>query len=199
MTAAELKDDTLPTRASLLARLKDLAADDSWREFFDLYWKLIYNAARRHGLAEFEAQEVVQETMVSLTKSLKQFNYDPRKGSFKAWLQRETYWRVADQLRRKKHFEQLDLASQIPAECAFSEFWEREWRQNLVSAAIDRAKNKVRPRHFQVYSYCVLQQNGPRKTAEVFQLSGPQVYLNNHRVGRLIENELKKLHANQKE
>ena len=40
MATAE-SDDLLPTRASLLARLKDAAADDSWREFFDLYWKLI--------------------------------------------------------------------------------------------------------------------------------------------------------------
>lgn len=199
MPAVQLKDDTLPTRASLLARLKDLTADDSWREFFELYWKLIYNAARRHGLGDFEAQDVVQETMLTLTKSLKNFDYDPRKGSFKAWLQRETYWRVADHLRRTKRFEKLDLADQFPAECAFTEFWEREWRDNLVSAAIDRAKLKMRPRQFQIYSYCVLQQNGPRKTAQIFQLSGPQIYLNNHRVGRLIATELKKLHANQKE
>ena len=197
MPAAEWKEDTLPTRASLLARLRDLTADESWREFFELYWKLIYNAARRHGLDDFGAQDVVQETMLALTKSLKNFNYDPGKGSFKGWLQRETYWRVADHLRRIHEFEQLEEAGEIPAECEFSAFWEREWKENLVSAAIDRAKLKVRPRQFQIYSYCVLQQNGPRKTAQVFQVSGPQIYLTNHRVGRVIAAELSKIRAMQ--
>lgn len=186
-------DDTLPTRASLLARLKDASADESWREFFDLYWKLIYNAARRHGLREFEAQDVVQEIMLELTRSLKTFNYDPKKGSFKAWLRRETYWRVTDHLRAVRKFEPLEKADHIPAECDFSEFWEKEWADNLISAAIDRAKLKLRPRQFQIYSYCVLQKNGPRKTAQTFQVNGPQVYLNNHRVSRLIEAEIKKL------
>ena len=199
MQAGDVKDDSLPTRASLLARLKDLTADESWREFFDLYWKLIYNAARRHGLGDAEAQDVVQETMVTLTKSLKNFEYDPKKGSFKGWLQRETYWRVADHLRRRKRHERLEVVEEIPAECDFSRFWDEEWKENLVSAAIDRAKLKLRPKQFQIYSYCVLQENGPKKTAQVFQVNGPQIYLNNHRVSRLIEAELKKLRTNHKE
>ena len=194
MATAE-SDDLLPTRASLLARLKDAAADDSWREFFDLYWKLLYNAARRHGLGEFEAQDVIQEIMVELTRTLKTFNYDPQRGSFKAWLRRETYWRVTDHLRSTRKFEPLESAGDIPAECDFTEFWEKEWADNLVSAAIDRAKLKLRPRQFQMYSYCVLQKHGPRKTAVVFHASSPQIYLNNHRVSRVIESEIKKLRA----
>ena len=33
--------DSIPTRQSLLARLKDVADQESWREFFDTYWRLI--------------------------------------------------------------------------------------------------------------------------------------------------------------
>jgi hypothetical protein len=32
----------IPTRSTLLSRLKDLGDDQSWRRFFDTYWKLIY-------------------------------------------------------------------------------------------------------------------------------------------------------------
>ena len=44
--------DSLPTRNSLLHRLKDWADDASWREFFDAYWELIYNLARRAGVLQ---------------------------------------------------------------------------------------------------------------------------------------------------
>lgn len=196
MVVAEQIEEMLPTRASLLARLKDTSADESWREFFELYWKLIYNAARRHGLSEMEGQDVVQDIMVRLTRTLRDFEYDPRKGSFKAWLKRETYWRVTDYLRRSKPLQPLETAGDIPAECDFAAYWEREWKDNLVSAAIERAKLKLRPRQFQIYSYCVLQEHGPKKTAQTFDTSAPQIYLNNHRVSRVIEAEIKKLHLN---
>jgi hypothetical protein len=63
-------DDTIATRASLLDRLKDHADDASWQEFFDTYWRLIYSVARRAGLNDAEAQEVVQETVISVARRL---------------------------------------------------------------------------------------------------------------------------------
>ena len=43
-------DELLPTRRSLIERLRDLDNQPTWREFFDTYWKLIYGAAVRAGL-----------------------------------------------------------------------------------------------------------------------------------------------------
>src|SRR5580765_2080020 len=63
----------IPTRESLLSRLKETSADESWREFFETYWKLIYNNARRAGLSDNEAQDVVQETMVALMVHIRGF------------------------------------------------------------------------------------------------------------------------------
>ena len=57
------RDPTDPrqTRASLLNRLKNWQDQASWQEFFDTYWKLIFATARSAGLADDEAQDVVQE------------------------------------------------------------------------------------------------------------------------------------------
>src|SRR6185436_2435368 len=49
-------DEFIPTRHSLLQRLKNWEDQSSWRDFFDTYWKLIYSFARRAGLSEQEAQ-----------------------------------------------------------------------------------------------------------------------------------------------
>src|SRR5690349_6855941 len=70
------RPELIPTRASLLSRLKGSSADEGWREFFDTYWKLIYYTARRAGLADSEAQDIVQETMLGLSHHLPQFKYD---------------------------------------------------------------------------------------------------------------------------
>lgn len=43
MTTVEpFDEDSIPTRKSLLGRLKDWEDQESWHVFFDTYWKLIY-------------------------------------------------------------------------------------------------------------------------------------------------------------
>src|SRR5436190_24307154 len=94
------RDDFLPTRQSLLSRLREWHDDDSWKEFFDTYWKLIYRTGLRADLTDMEAQDVVQETILSVAKAMPAFKYDPGIGSFKAWLQQQTQWRIGDQMRK---------------------------------------------------------------------------------------------------
>src|SRR5881628_645151 len=95
-------DDLLATRWSLLARLKDWQDQASWQEFFDAYWKLIYSVALKAGLSDAEAQEVVQETVISVAKKMPEFKADPAAGSFKSWLLTLTRWRIIDQVRKRQ-------------------------------------------------------------------------------------------------
>src|SRR5437667_12874824 len=93
--------DSIPTRQSLLNRLKDWGDQASWQDFFDTYWQLIYNVAIKAGLSDTEAQEVVQETVIAVAKKIPEFKADPARGSFSAWLMRLTRWRIADQFRKR--------------------------------------------------------------------------------------------------
>src|SRR5678816_3760113 len=92
--------DLIPTRQSLLERLKSLDDQSSWGDFFETYWKLIYSVARKAGLSDPEAQDVVQETIISVARHMPSFRYDPTLGSFKAWLMQLTRWRIMDELRK---------------------------------------------------------------------------------------------------
>src|SRR2546422_4976997 len=94
--------DPIPTRHSLLNRLKDLGDQASWQDFFDTYWRLIYNVAVKAGLTDVEAQEVVQETVIAVARKISEFKADPAHGSFSAWLMRLTRWRIADQFRKRQ-------------------------------------------------------------------------------------------------
>ena len=165
--------DSIPTRQSLLARLKDCGDQESWREFFDTYWRLIHATAVRAGLTETEAQEVVQEVMIAAAKKMPSFTYDPAKDSLKGWLLAITRWKVADQFRKREKVgqpsrlprsgETPDLPSDDTARTATIErlpdpsgaeidaIWDGEWRENLLRAALDRVKRCVNPAHYEMY------------------------------------------------
>ena len=94
-------DELIPTRASLMELLKDLGDAPSWNEFYQTYRELIYSVARRAGLNETEAGEVVQDTLISVAKKMPGFTYDPTVDSFKGWLLTVTRWRILDQLQKR--------------------------------------------------------------------------------------------------
>ena len=73
-------DELIPTRRSLLSRLEDWDDQESWREFFNTYWKLIYGVALKAGLSDAEAQDVVQDTVVAVARKMQDFRYDPGRG-----------------------------------------------------------------------------------------------------------------------
>src|SRR6059036_3519090 len=70
-------EELIPTRDSLLSRLKDRDDHDSWQDFFNTYWKLVYGVAMKAGLTDQEAQEVVQETVITVSRRIAEFKYDP--------------------------------------------------------------------------------------------------------------------------
>src|SRR5213595_1377107 len=195
----------LATRRSLVERLADWDDQRRWQEFFDTYWKLIYAAARKARLTEVEAQEVVQETVITVAKNIGKLRYDPAIGSFKGWLLNITRWRIADQFRKRLPDEQrqrrqqedrmtatMDRFADSSAQ-AIEEVWEREWKQNLFAAAITRLKKKVDPKQFQIFD-CYVQKEWPaQKVAERLRVSVGQVYLARDRISALLKKEIKAL------
>src|SRR5438552_7709921 len=110
---AQSADELIPTRQSLLSRLKNADDRASWQDFFDTYWRLIYAVAIKSGLTEAEAQDALQETVIAVARNIKEFQYDPKKCSFKSWLMLITRQRIIWQLRKRPL---LAAHSHIPAD-----------------------------------------------------------------------------------
>src|SRR5437899_1879978 len=105
-------ESSLATRPSLLARLKDWSQQTAWREFDHNYAPLLHNVARKSGLTDAEADEVVQETLIAVAKKIGEFKHAGNRGSFRAWLYQQARWRIADQFRaRARASHVLKLAS----------------------------------------------------------------------------------------
>lgn len=204
LMARKTVDDPLPTRSTLLSRLRNCQDDQSWQEFFNLYWQLIYDVALKYGLSDAEAQDVVQETMLAVHRKIPEFRYDPTKGSFKNWLFNLTRWRVLDHLRRRPSAVGMDfnpesanratpVVERIPDESQMQmeRFWDREWAENLQKAALERIKQKVEPKQFQVFDLYVLREWPAGRVSKTLNVSLTQVYLAKHRIAKLLRQELK--------
>jgi len=201
MTRAEL----LATRRSLVEKLGDWNDRKRWQQFFDSYWRLIHSTARKAGLTDAEAQEVVQETLITVAKKIDQLRYDSAVGSFKGWLLNITRWRIADQFRKRKPPAVRSTSATAtderrtrtieriadPAAIDLETAWEEEWRNNILRAAVARVKRRVDAKQYQIFDCYVLKQWPARKVAAELRVTLAQVYLAKHRVGALLTKELK--------
>jgi RNA polymerase sigma-70 factor (ECF subfamily) len=201
---AQTTDELLPTRASLLERLKDWQNDSSWRDFYEAYKKLIYGVAIKHGLTNEEAEDVVQETMLIVARQMPSFKYDRKVGSFKAWLFKTTRWRIASQLRKRGLVAGSDPvsdddASEIPvpeemidrAGIDTQALWDAEWSKSMLNAAIAKVRRHLDPQKYQIFDFYVNKQFSPEKIAKFFSIPVSQVYLAKHRVTEMIKEEIK--------
>lgn len=200
-------DAFLSTRRSLITRLRNQDDHDGWREFFQTYWKLIYSVAIKSGLTETEAEDVVQETVVTVARTMDHYRYMPEKCRFKTWLMRITRMRIVDQFRRRgPEFGQAGASSDgtgtdtrgeeripVSTEPFVQTLWDEEWRRNLVDAAMDRVKRKVKPLHYQIFYLSVVKELRASHVARTLGTSAAQVYLVKHRVAALVKKEIQRL------
>jgi RNA polymerase sigma-70 factor (ECF subfamily) len=207
LDAAAGREELLPTRRSLLDRLRDWEDQVSWREFFDTYWKFIYSMAVRAGLSDQEAEDVVQETVTSVAKKMPEFQYDPERCSFKGWLMHVTRLRIIDQLRRRqprfsqsaashRDSTQTPTVERVPdpaGTAAFEAAWDEEWERNLVDAAMERVKLRVKPEHYQIFYLSAVKGLATGEVARILQVNAGRVYLVRHRLAKEVKREVERL------
>src|SRR5436190_3645684 len=92
------RDDGTGTPASLLDRVR-ANDDDAWRRFVRLYSPLVYAWAKRCGLKNQDAADVLQEVFHAVARNVAQFRPDPAAGSFRGWLWVITRNKVRDHFR----------------------------------------------------------------------------------------------------
>lgn len=203
ITVQDESNAFLPTRSSLLVRLKEWNDSESWDEFFHSYSRSILNLGLKRGLNRSEAEEVVQETMVAVARQMPGFTYDRALGSFKGWLFTITRRAIGKQLAKRLAAaspsvpasedspEMLDtLADPTPG---LEQQWDEEWRLNLLQIAVDRVRRKVKPKQFQMFDLYVTQHLPMDQVTRMLNVNSPQVYMAKLRIAQMIRHEVSAL------
>jgi RNA polymerase sigma-70 factor (ECF subfamily) len=144
---------TLPpsTRGSLLLRLRDPQDHEAWLEFVALYEPVIYRLLRRNGLQDADAQEIMQELFLAVSRNIDRWDPAKERGAFRGWLHRVARNLTINWLKqRERHVMAIGgsglqaLLDRLPAaEGPESAEFDRELRRALFRRAAEQVRSEV--------------------------------------------------------
>ena len=191
------------TRATLLVRLRDPHDDGAWGEFVQLYGPVVYGFARKRGLQDSDAADMVQEVLRSVARNADRMEYDPKKGTFRGWLYTVTRNKIYNFLSSQKRRPRAtgDVSSQERLE-AFADpsneseaDWELEYQRRLSAKAMDRVKHEFQPATWQAFWGTAVEGRQAQEVGAALKMSSGAVYVAKSRVLARLRDEVQKLMA----
>lgn len=195
--------DSVVTRPSLLARIKDTGDRRAWAEFVDLYAPMIHGYALKQGLQDADAADLTQEVLGKVARSAARLEYDPRRGTFRGWLFRVVRNELADlgAARRRHRPGSGDTAvkRRLEEQPAPSEdevaAWEREYERQLFARACDQVRRDFQESTWQAFWLTAVHGRSGKEVAAVLGLSTAAVYLAKRRVTERLKHQIEYLRA----
>jgi len=173
------------TRPSLLATLAEGPdGQPAWREFFDRYAPAIYRVARMRSLSHDDAEDIVQQTMLSVSSHIGDFRYDRDRGRFRNWVRTIAENKIKSAWRRKStkkidaEFAQ-DIADDAPS---VDEIWEDEWRVQDLLWCLDQVEKDISPRKMEAFRKYALEGIPAQEVAREMDMTVGNVYVTRHTV-----------------
>jgi RNA polymerase sigma factor (sigma-70 family) len=178
------------TRPSLLVRLRDPRDHDAWQEFFQVYSSVIYGYARRQGMQDADAADLMQDVLRRVAASADKLDYDPRRGTFRGWLFTVTRNRFYDLIDRKRKQVQgtggSDMVEQLNRQPAANSgadaAWEQEYQQGILRWAMERVRGEFQETTWQAFLLTAMEGKSPQAVAEQLRTSAGAVYVAKSRV-----------------
>jgi RNA polymerase sigma factor (sigma-70 family) len=194
------------THESLLLRLKNVYDSEAWDTFYQNYKGLIVSYSRRQGCSNQMSQDVLQETLITLTKVMPTFEYNQMKGRFRYFLLTIVKSRIIDAFRRERrhtdHQETTDYLTDSTTEILdrmgasdWESAWDKEWEQHLLLHAVERIKKKVKPHIFESFRLYVLEKHSADQVSEILGIPKDNIYEHRRRLVAMLREEVASLRA----
>ena len=178
MTYRHFNNET--TRSSVLKAVADTENAAAWNRLFDLYAGFVYSMARRKGLNDTDADDMVQVVFCDLARNLPSFKYDREKGRFRSYLAGLVNWRVTDRLKASKRDAELKAnfweEARARAEQGDDGFSEREWQAAAMEEALRRMKPGVRPEHYAAFVASAVEGQDTDVVTKLYGISRDNLY-----------------------
>ena len=166
------------------AKSNDEAA---WERFYNFYAPLIRLHGRDCGLKNENLEDLIQNVMVTLSTQMPNFVYDPSKGRFRDYLRKIIRARANDMLR--KIYRQERIPYEEMDEVDLCDRFEEEWREHILTRSLEKLKEDVCLRHYQIFYLLDIQHYKVKELAELYRIPLVSIYTIRNRV----EAKLKKI------
>jgi RNA polymerase sigma factor (sigma-70 family) len=197
------------TSETLLLRVRDWGDEVSWRQFFETYHQVVISLATKSGLTISESEEVAQATMIDVADRIRSFQYDRAAGSFKNWIGYQARARIKECWERRDKEQaifrstpmvptrdQTGTVERFPDEQSDPVLClDRTWKETLTETALTQVREKVAPKHFQMFDLYVMKRWSLSRISRTLGVSAAQVYLTKSRVSFLLKRQTKRLQA----
>ncbi len=191
------------TRITLLNRIRATDDADAWAEFARLYGPVVYGFARKRGLQDADASDLVQEVLRSVARNAHRINYDPRRGTFRGWLYTVTRNKVYNFLSANKNRpkgggdaasqERLEQLAGKPDEIEAE--WELEYQRRLSAKAMERVKHEFQANTWQAFWGTAVDGRNAAEVGKELKMTSGAVYVAKSRVLARLRDEVQHLTA----
>lgn len=177
------------TRASLVLRLADPEDDLAWSEFLQVYEPMLFHLASRWGLQDADAREVVQETLLGVSKSIPQYRGRNHSGAFRGWLAAIARHKLADHLNRRKRQERgsgdTDVhrwLDQQACEGSSASVWDWQQKRQVFAWAAEKVRGQVSPATWQAFHRTTIRGESVNEVAADLGMRDGMIYVARSRV-----------------
>ncbi len=180
----------LPTSVSLLERLRTNPDDGAWERLVAVYRPWIIGWLRHQGLADSDAEDLVQDILLVVVRELPSFQHNRRPGAFRAWLRAITVHRLRDFGRSRGYRPQaggdsavLDRLDQLEDPASpLSRMWDEEHDRHVVRRLLALVEPDFEASTWRAFRAVMLEGEKPAAAAARLGLSVNAVLLAKSRV-----------------
>jgi RNA polymerase sigma-70 factor (ECF subfamily) len=156
------------TPVSLLERLRLRPDDASWQRLVALYSPLIRDWLHRHHVQPADADDLTQEVLTAVVRSLPDFRHNLRPGAFRRWLRTITVNRLRELWRQRDAAGWTDLDTVLDRledpDSDLGRLWEEEHDRHVVRRLLELLEPEFEACTWQAFRLLVLD---GRTTADV--------------------------------
>lgn len=183
------------TRPSLLLRLRDSGDAEAWRVFVETYTPLVYAYCRRRGLQPSDVADVAQEVMVQVSRSIREFSYQPERGRFRDWLGTVTRTKLLRFLQRDHRAGKgVGLAAEeLMRHLAAPEsdtLWNEGFQARVLEVALSRARPDFEEATWAAFHRTWIDGHPAARVADELGLPVGSVYVSKSRVLKRLREEV---------
>jgi RNA polymerase sigma-70 factor (ECF subfamily) len=188
------------TRASLLVRLRDGGDAEAWRQFLRLYAPVVYGFARKRGLQDADAADLMQDVLRSVVAAAPRLEYDPNRGTFRGWLFTITRNKILNFFTSRRHrtdgsgdTDAYQRLQELPARETDDGDWDQEYERRLSALAMEQVRQEFQEATWRAFWMTAVEAVSARDAGKALGLSPGAVYVAKSRVLARLKEEVRRL------